>query len=905
MWYNSCMAKRKSTTKKSRKKLKEEEEDDELIGMRPETKRWILIVVFFVVGIISLLSLFTMAGPLGEYWALALTRLFGWGDLLVPLVLFWFAYLMMRANEHLIHKVHYWGLGLLVFSFYAILHWSQGADGLISAVAEGKGGGYVGLIFAWPLIKVLGPVAGFVVLLGLAFVAILLLFDNITDALFGEDNIFKRMYAWLMYRGEEEGEFDDAYDDEDFYDEEYEDDEDAEYDDEEGEEDGEDSEDEDDEEDDGDDEVEEGLKPSPTVDGIKKSSMGAVTPTLKKKRMPRINMSLDLLSDVSGKPQSGDIDTNQEIIRRTLETFGIEVTMGEVNIGPTVTQYTLRPAEGVKLNQINTLRDDIALALAAHPIRIEAPIPGKSLVGIEVPNKSKAIVSLREVLGSQSFKKQRKSSLSIPFGMDVAGQSFVSDLATMPHLLIAGATGSGKSIAINTIIISLMYQNQPDLLKFILVDPKRVELMNYKSVPHLLTPVITDVKKTVASLRWAVNEMDRRYTVLSHAGHRQVDAYNAAVPRSERLPYIVVIIDELADLMLVAAKEVESSVVRIAQMARAVGIHLILATQRPSVDVITGLIKANIPARAAFSVASVVDSRTILDTAGAEKLLGRGDMLFISADLSKPRRVQGAFVSDDDIRSVTNFLREKGVPDYLSEVTEQQTGIGDMGGSLSGGADEEDDELLSEAKQAILEAGKASASFLQRRLRVGYARAARMLDILEQQGFIGPANGAKPREILADEDDVEDSVDDGYDDDDTFEAMPAGRQNSPFNVSEDDEYDDSDEEEEDDDEEDPFAPDDEDEDLEETDDDHDPVGEGLKPSPTEEEDVNEDYDPELAGDEEEELEDDELEDEYDDDDEEFSEDSDEEDIEEDVDDEDDDVVDLDDIDDYEGEEEYK
>jgi S-DNA-T family DNA segregation ATPase FtsK/SpoIIIE len=423
--------------------------------------------------------------------------------------------------------------------------------------------------------------------------------------------------------------------------------------------------------------------------------------------------------------------------------------MGDVSIGPTVTQYTFKPAEGVKLSAITALQNDLALALAAHPVRIEAPIPGKSLVGLEVPNEGVAIVRLREVLQSDEYQKSAKA-LTLALGRDVAGNPVVADLAGMPHLLIAGATGSGKSIAINTLLASLLYRNSPQQLKMILVDPKRVELTAYNGIPHLITPVIIEPKKTIAALRWCVAEMDKRYELLNVSGKRNIASYNAA-SKGSKLPYIAVVIDELADLMAVAANDVEAAIVRLAQMARAVGIHLIVATQRPSVDVITGLIKANITTRMAFTVASSIDSRTILDHAGAEKLLGNGDMLFISAQLSKPRRIQGAFVSETEVARVTDFLKEHTTePAYVEGVTNgQAAGANGTPGALSASESAEDDDpMLEQAKAVIVESGKASASLLQRRLSLGYARAARLLDIMEQKGWIGPGQGAKPREIF-------------------------------------------------------------------------------------------------------------------------------------------------------------
>jgi len=453
---------------------------------------------------------------------------------------------------------------------------------------------------------------------------------------------------------------------------------------------------------------------------------------------------LDLLDQNSSKATSGNIAKNVEIIQKTLKDFGIDVSMGDVNIGPTVTQYTLKPAPAVKLNQITARTNDLALALAAHPIRIEAPIPGKSAVGIEIPNKVPALVTLREVLETEEFKNS-KSNLTVALGRDVAGAPFVADLKTMPHLLIAGATGSGKSVCINAMILSFLYQNSPADLRLILVDPKRVEFTSYNGIPHLLAPVIHDVDQTISALKWTVAEMDRRFRLFQETNRRNIEAYNADPPNG-KLPYIVVIIDELADLMAQAANEVEAAIVRLAQMARATGIHLVVATQRPSVDVITGLIKANITNRIAFAVASQVDSRTILDLAGAERLLGNGDMLYIGNELGKPKRVQGVMVTDKEINRVTEFLKREGYANYDEAILTYRAGAEQgLAGELMA-----EDELYNEAKETVVMAGKASASLLQRRLRIGYARAARLLDMLEQEGVIGPPDGAKPRDVLID-----------------------------------------------------------------------------------------------------------------------------------------------------------
>jgi len=485
-----------------------------------------------------------------------------------------------------------------------------------------------------------------------------------------------------------------------------------------------------------------------SVDGAPRSVVRASPKRTRQRRgVFHPTFPLALLDSGDSQPQAGDITGTQSTIRETFENFGIGVEMGEVSVGPTVTQYTLKPATGVKVSQIMGLSNDLALSLAAHPIRIEAPIPGRSLVGIEVPNRRVALVGLRDLLASDAFLSTAKSnpdSLVCTLGKDVAGTAYISRLDRMPHLLIAGATGSGKTVAINILLTSLLYSKGPDELKLLLIDPKRVELPSYNGIPHLLTPVITDLKKTITALKWVLREMDRRFNLLAHAGRRDISSYNSS--REESLPYLVVVIDELADLMVAAASEVEASIIRIAQMARAVGIHLVVATQRPSVDVLTGLIKANMTTRLAFAVASGVDSRTILDTTGAEKLLGRGDCLFVSAELSKPKRLQGAFVSEGEVGRIVAALRALGSPDYV-EVTAPLSGVADEGESSL--VDREDsDPLQQEAIGVIQQAGRASASLLQRRLKIGYARAARILDLLEARGIIGPGEGAKPREVL-------------------------------------------------------------------------------------------------------------------------------------------------------------
>jgi S-DNA-T family DNA segregation ATPase FtsK/SpoIIIE len=483
---------------------------------------------------------------------------------------------------------------------------------------------------------------------------------------------------------------------------------------------------------------------------------------------------LTLLEKDKGKPDVGDVKANANIIKRTLQNFGINVEMDEISIGPTVTRYALKPAEGVRLSKIVALQNNLELALAAHPVRIEAPIPGKSLVGIEVPNNSKSTIGLATLFASNEFTASDRPLL-IALGRDITGTSHFADLAKMPHLLIAGATGSGKSVTIHNIIVSLLYRKSPHECRLIMIDPKRVELTLYKNIPHLLTPVITDAKKAILALKWLANEMDRRYNILETESVRDISSYhkNIVAPAlkkkesdtieeedmPEAMPYIVVVIDELADIMQTYPRELESAIVRLAQMSRAVGIHLILSTQRPSVQIITGLIKANIPTRIALQVSSQIDSRTILDTSGAEKLLGAGDMLYLSGEMSKPRRIQAPYLSEQEVKKVTHYLvteYEDEVPNEV-DITAVKSGGGAMFEATLDG--DEDDELYEDAYSIVKEAGKASTSYLQRKLRVGYARAARLMDLLEERGVIGGADGAKPREVIEN-----DSLDGEYDD---------------------------------------------------------------------------------------------------------------------------------------------
>ena len=437
-------------------------------------------------------------------------------------------------------------------------------------------------------------------------------------------------------------------------------------------------------------------------------------------------------------------------LQKTLYSFGVSAKVENVTVGPAITRYELKPAEGVRVSKIANLADDIALNLAAETLRIEAPIPGKQAVGIEVPNKEREAVGLREVLESDEFE-DNKSKLSVALGKDVAGQAVVADIAKMPHVLIAGSTGSGKSVCINTIITSIIYNAKPSEVKMVMVDPKVVELSVYNGIPHLLIPVVTDPKKAAGALAWAVQEMDDRYNKFAMKGVRDLKGYNAAMEAEElgTLPQIIIIIDELADLMMVAAKEVEDSICRLAQKARAAGMHLVIATQRPSVDVITGLIKANVPSRIAFAVSSQVDSRTILDMAGAEKLLGKGDMLFYPAGASKPARIQGAFVSDGEVEKIVGFIKANGTAKYNDEILKSIENNNKSDKELAEEGDDDDtDPLLMEAMDTVVETGQASTSFIQRRFKVGYARAGRIIDQLEERGVISGYQGSKPRQVL-------------------------------------------------------------------------------------------------------------------------------------------------------------
>ncbi len=724
--------------------------------LNPTLSRGIIVVVLAVVAIIIALSFVGKAGVVGimlnDY---VLSALFGSMRYAVPPAILLITWFMVLGKEYEYHPTHTLG-GLLFFvSVCSVFHLHFVPAEMWDAALAGQGGGILGMA-AWLLQTYFGTIAAWIVLIALAIVGVLLVFQPFIGSFL---EMYRAVLSIFVALGQAIGRgvrrifvpgerkqishvrvADNSGDEEE---EEPEEDEES---------------DDDQETDEGDEEVEAGapqFKKKALVvrngddededeEDEEESEEPAANDVWSKKVVIKNLPPLDLLSDKRGKPTSGDIDANAAIIKDTFEQFNIDVDMGEVRVGPTVTQYTMKPAAGVKLSRITGLSNDLALALAAHPIRIEAPIPGKSLVGVEVPNQKTAVVSFKELLEDKDFR-QRNHNMKLLLGKDVAGKVWFGDLPRLPHLLVAGATGSGKTVCMNTIIMGLLYQNTAETLRLIMVDPKRVELTLYNGIPHLLTPVITNVQKTVNALKWTIGEMERRFEVLASVGSRDIGSYNQKHPEA-KMPYIVFVIDELADLMAAAANEIESGIIRLAQMARAVGIHLIVATQRPSVDVITGLMKANIPGRIAFSVASVIDSRTILDSPGAEKLLGRGDMLYSCAELSRPIRIQGAFISEEEMKRVVDYLKGDEEPEYDESIVGSQTGSAT--GSMFGGPTDEQDALFEDAKRFVIQAGKASASLLQRRMKVGYARAARLLDELEQAGIVGPADGAKPREVF-------------------------------------------------------------------------------------------------------------------------------------------------------------
>jgi S-DNA-T family DNA segregation ATPase FtsK/SpoIIIE len=702
---------------------------DVKLNLAKETKRSITVVVFVVLGLLTALSLLGIAGTVGELINQMAAQLLGVLSYLIPVFLLLIATAIFRQGSNVETSNHgyartYVGALLLIMSTAALIHLVYVSAGIsaFELAGEGRGGGYAGAALSGPLYSLFRFWAAALLLIALFVIGVLVTFNvHIKWPKFGkvpEGQVLPNGLASSELKINTMGSG--GFTSDRVLDKNKRLSEDVTV-----------------------------MVPQGKQDSVQmKINMPDQTPnlglevTIDKKdwKLP----PFDLLDDNKTEVDSGNIEHNVAIIKKTLSDFGIEVEMGEVNVGPTVTQYTFAPAAGVKLSRIAELQNNLALALSAQAIRMELPIPGKALVGIEVPNKVKQTVRLREVMQTTDFVNH-KSKLALSLGRDVAGRPVVVDLAKMPHMLIAGASGMGKTICINNLFISLLYRNTPQDIKFIVIDPKRVDLTPYNGIPHLLTSVITERDKAVNSLKWAVAEMERRYKLLEQAGKRNIGEYNEK--NSLPMPFIVIIVDELADLMTSSDKsEVESAIVRIAQMARAVGIHLVVATQRPSVEVITGLIKANISARISFTTVSQVDSRTILDTTGAEKLLGNGDMLFVSAEMAKPRRIQGAYLEGKEVKKVVDFFKQQaGAVIYDEDIVEKpKRGLGLPGGD-GGGSDEDD--MYEEAKEVVMQAGKASASLLQRRLRVGYARAARLLDILENKQVIGPGDGAKPREV--------------------------------------------------------------------------------------------------------------------------------------------------------------
>ena len=723
------MGRKKKANKKNNNHKNNHKQEKLVFGSR--LKRWIFALIFVVMAVILLLAFFDKAGSGGDFFEKVSRFFVGQAVFSLPVLLLLAGLLLIWPKKRVVLP--------LVFSLLFLL---CGITGLLTLQnSSEKNGGWLGQIFSWPITKYFSPTVGFFVFPVFILLGILIFWEALPKKL-------KEQKPKEIIEEDEEEE-----DEEDLIE-------------------------------------AEPKKPKLEIKTLdlpknkkevfaKTNDKAATKPEKAQaesgaaleddyKRPP-----LDLFDQEEEKPSSGDTNLNASVIQKTLANFGIAVEMAEVNTGPTVAQYTLKPAEGVKLSKITTLNNDLALSLAAHPIRIEAPIPGRSLVGIEVPNKIKAKVKIGTLLAHTKFQKDT-NPLLMSLGKDVMGAPIFANLGGMPHLLVAGATGSGKTICLNSLIVSLIYRNSPKVLRLILIDPKRVEFPVYSALPHLLTPVILNGRKAVNALNWLVGEMERRFEVLRSFGSRDIGSYNQDLAKKPKrkeegfthLPYIVLIIDELADLMMSKGKGVEASIVRLSQLARAVGIHLIVATQRPSVEVITGLIKANITSRIAFQVASQIDSRTILDMAGAEKLLGRGDMLFLSAEFSRPRRIQGAFVGPLEIKKAVDFIAKENIPEVLQEFNEDEenqapAGGGEMTTSQPSSGDMEDaitnfsmpDDLYDEAKEIVLQYKKASASLLQRRLQIGYARAARILDLLEENGVIGPGDGAKPRDILVESED--------------------------------------------------------------------------------------------------------------------------------------------------------
>ncbi len=688
--------------------------------IRRETWQAVIAIAFFVLSFLSVLASFHKAGLVGTYIYDVLKKLFGIGYFLLPIALIMAGVAFLKGMRAKFQISRF--LGSILFFISGL--------GLIDLLVVHEGG-IIGRFISSPIIGLFDVYAAATLLVAILAISILITFDvHFT---------FEHLAFWRFFSkdkdNDEEGKPIEtngkAMANADISDE----------------------------------------KVNKAISDIQKKNSSTddeetlLSPFTRSSSKPFVPPPLSLLEKDKGKPETGDIKANANIIKRTLQNFGIDVEMDEISIGPSVTRYALKPAEGVKLSKIVALNNDLALALAAHPIRIEAPIPGKSLVGVEIPNTTKTTVGLATLLSSEEYQQSDKPLL-VSLGKSITGKSFFSNLAKAPHMLIAGATGSGKSVTIHAIIASLLFRNSPEDLKFIMIDPKRVELTLYNKIPHLLTPVITEPKKAILALKWAAKEMSRRYDVLEKSSVRDIDSYHKNIAGKEgveSMPYIVIVLDELADIMQTYPRELEAAIVRLAQMSRAVGIHLILSTQRPSVNVITGLIKANVPTRIALQVSSQIDSRTILDASGAEKLLGAGDLLYQGGDMAKPQRLQSAYITETETKKVAKYLADAYKDEIMGEInlTTPEAGKDTV---FSANLEEEDvgeeDDLYGQAREIVMETGKASTSFLQRKLGIGYSRAARLMDILENKGVIGAANGAKAREVYGSEKPSEETVED-------------------------------------------------------------------------------------------------------------------------------------------------
>lgn len=728
-----------------------------------DTKRSVVAIFLFAAAILILLGFIGKAGVVGSFLDKTTGILIGWTKFILPIFLAIAGVILLLRKETSFYVSKLIGLLVALVSLAGFFHWFYAVGEMKEVAAEGSGGGYIGLAVAYGAVKYLEKPGGLVVILALFAIGVIVSLNfPVVSLIHKLKEIKERRKEKKLEVGEEEilpapeetsesvalpevesKEKEEAENISNI-------------------------------------EFVEGADRFMDAKLFEKLSSGVDSIKKTFSRKPLKNMEpvssggamgdwqfppLDLLDRSINDADPGDKERNVAIIIKKLKDFGIGVESGEITVGPTVTQYTFRPAVGVKISRILSLQNDLALALAARSIRIEAPIPGKPLIGIEIPNRKASSVKVRDMLESREFA-QKKSNLALALGKDVNGNFVLEDIGKMPHLMIAGATGKGKSVAINSLIVTLLYQNSPKDLKFIMVDPKRVELSLYNKIPHLLADVITDSNKVVTVLKWAVGEMERRFRLMQDISSRDVASYNREVAAGrkrtytdletgkveeeelDKLPHIVIVIDEMADLMASHGKEVEGAIVRLAQLARAVGIHLVVSTQRPEVRVITGLIKANITNRIAFQVGSQIDSRTILDTGGAEKLLGNGDMLYVSTNSSKPKRIQGGFITEAEVKKVVKFItdqngtqeeeREKMIPAFHQE---SPLDFKETEG------DENETAVYEAAREEVKRAGKASATLLQRRLRIGYPKAARLLDMLEEKGVIGPADGAKPREV--------------------------------------------------------------------------------------------------------------------------------------------------------------